>query len=810
MSIPMAHPMPAPANCSTRFNKELKPHGTGPASSPASMRAFNRSSNVGSGDSNTTVSTTSVIAFEDGAGRSNDAGEFSSEEQSHELRNLHGVKESSDFNYSNWAFTDSLLSLDFESSSHSSAKNADFNDEREYACDVKRAPILTFTVNNDSDNDDADGDGNRNEALVDECEPVKPAPVTNGNKGLCYRCFKGSRFTEKEVCLVCSAKYCGNCVLDAMGSMPEGRKRLLNELEVRQIMKAERFCEVNQLPPEYICVNGRPLSFEELVTLQNCAAPPKKLKPGSYWYDKVSGLWGEEGQKPCRIISPHLNVGGPIKPDASNGNTQVYINGREITEVELRMLQLAGVQCAGNPHFWVNEDGSYQEEGQKNIRGNIWGKSGTKLVCALLSLPVPSKCLILCGERTSSPVSKRVPDYLEHGIVQKLLLVGYGGSGTSAIFKQVIFHLLVTSWEDYVGQMCERFEEESLWNMKKRQSDVLDSTVGHPNVMKLRDFLHRQATEAYQFHNSVFNLSNNKTIYSIGTRLKAFSDWLLRTMASGKLDAIFPATTREYAPLIEEMWSSAAIKATYKRRREIEMLPSVASYFLERVVEILRADYEPSDLDTLYAEGVTSSNGLACVEFSFPTSTPEETVDTIGLHDSFARYQLITAHARGIGENCKWLEMLEDVGMVVFSVALSDYDQFSAEGNGCITNKMLSSRKLFETIVTHPTFEKMDFLLILNKLDQFEEKIKQVPPTRCKWFADFHPVISRQCSGNNKNSINNNSSLAQLASHHIAVKLMQHLNMLEIVKWNQERLNFSLSDNSMYSTEDSSFSFNEC
>jgi hypothetical protein len=48
-------------------------------------------------------------------------------------------------------------------------------------------------------------------------------------------------------------------------------------------------------------------------------------------------------------------------------------------------------------------------------------------------------------------------------------------------------------------------------------------------------------------------------------------------MASGKLEAIFPAATREYAPLIEELWNDAAIK---------EMLPSVATYFLERVKAI--------------------------------------------------------------------------------------------------------------------------------------------------------------------------------------------------------------------------------
>ncbi|KAL9841740.1 Extra-large guanine nucleotide-binding protein 1 [Arabidopsis thaliana] len=739
------------------------------------------------------------------------------------------VKESLDLNESSsnplvpdWESNESVLSMDYPSSRVTGDCVSETNG------DGKKQPVVTFLgIASDDGFEEEESCSNQRRVRV---VPVKKQPQTKGKKGSCYRCFKGSRFTEKEVCLVCDAKYCSSCVLRAMGSMPEGRKcvtcigfpideskrgslgkcsrmlkRLLNDLEVKQIMKTERFCEANQLPAEYVYVNGQPLYPEELVTLQTCPNPPKKLKPGDYWYDKVSGLWGKEGEKPYQIISPHLNVGGPISPEASNGNTQ-----------------LAGVQCAGNPHFWVNEDGSYQEEGQKNTKGYIWGKAGTKLLCAVLSLPVPSKSTAnASGEQLYSANSRSILDHLEHRTLQKILLVGNSGSGTSTIFKQAkilykdvpflederenIKVIIQTNVYGYLGMLLEgreRFEEEAL-ALRNTKQCVLENIPADEGDAK----------------------SNDKTVtmYSIGPRLKAFSDWLLKTMAAGNLGVIFPAASREYAPLVEELWRDAAIQATYKRRSELGLLPSVANYFLERAIDVLTPDYEPSDLDILYAEGVTSSSGLACLDFSFPQTASEENLDPSDHHDSLLRYQLIRVPSRGLGENCKWIDMFEDVGMVVFVVSMSDYDQVSEDG----TNKMLLTKKLFESIITHPIFENMDFLLILNKYDLLEEKVERVPLARCEWFQDFNPVVSRHRGSNN-----GNPTLGQLAFHFMAVKFKRFYSSLtgkklfvsssksldpnsvdsslklamEILKWSEERTNICMSEYSMYSTEPSSFS----
>ncbi|KAH7832999.1 hypothetical protein Vadar_002211 [Vaccinium darrowii] len=659
-------------------------------------------------------------------------------------------------------------------------------------------------------------------------------------KGFCNRCNKRNRFAEKVVCIVCGAQYCSNCVVRAMGSMPEGRKcitcigfpideskrgslgkssrilrQLFSDLEVNEIMRFEISCEANQLPPQLIYVNGKPLCHEELVALQMCRNPPKKLKPGRYWYDKVSGFWGKEGEKPCQIITAHLNVGYPIMLKASNGDTNIRINNREITKAELRMLQWAGIHCEGYPHFWVDADGSYQEEGQYYARGRIWEKAGIKIVCALLSLPIPPEDAKPSGEEVANTANDKT--------LNKLLLVGCDKSGTSTIFKQAKMVYNVPCPEDkrqniklriqsnlygYLGVLLEgreRFEEEFSMEMRRKSS----YEPGPSRSCGQR---------------------NEKNIYSISPRLKAFSDWLLEVMISGNLDINFPAASREYAPLIEDLWKDKAFQATYDRRNELHMLPRIASYFLDRAVEISSTDYEPSDTDILYAEGITPSNGLSSMEFSFPKSTQDSFMHPADQNDSLHRYQLIRVHASTLGENCKWLEMFEDTDLVLYCVSLADFDHSYDNPDGVCSNKMLESKKLFESIVSHPTFHQKNFLLILNKFDLLEEKIEQIPLTQCEWFSDFNPGISR--NQNSTSSSYANSSLAQHAFHYIAMKFKSLFFYLtgrklyvsrvtgleldcvdealtyarEILKWEEEKHLFGIRDWFSCSSEESSSS----
>ena len=60
--------------------------------------------------------------------------------------------------------------------------------------------------------------------------------------------------------------------------------------------------------------------------------------PGYYWYDARSGLYGKVGFEAAGYINPGLDFGA-LAPNASNGNSGIFINGREINMTEAMFFQ---------------------------------------------------------------------------------------------------------------------------------------------------------------------------------------------------------------------------------------------------------------------------------------------------------------------------------------------------------------------------------------------------------------------------------------------------------------------------------------
>ncbi|RLN39939.1 extra-large guanine nucleotide-binding protein 3-like isoform X1 [Panicum miliaceum] len=651
-----------------------------------------------------------------------------------------------------------------------------------------------------------------------QLHPPAPAHGGGGRRRACARCGKGGRIAvamgilgdqRQEECLACGARYCAGCVLRAMGSMPEGRKcvtcigapvvdprrrarlgrgsrllaRVLAPEERRQVMRAERGCAANQVRPDEVVVNGRGLSQGELDLLLGCAVPPDRLVPGQYWYDKDSGLWGKEGERPDRIVSSKLSVGGKLQADASNGTTQVFVNGREITKTELRMLKhklfrlppsVFSMWHAATGYRWPGRrEGRRFRVPQTAVPSDI-GTLGTQDEPASLTSVVTVRSAWL--HRTAmitGPNAKRCSDGLNmlkqqaqpggvieldprvkeqepqkprstsrHRLVllltffqcqylldilmvskdmlletQAKFLYGSKFSPGEILDLKLMIQINVYKYLSTLLEWRECFEDEAL--KEERELCTIDKAAGETGVAQTRS-----------------------SLYSLNQRLMQFADWLLEIVALGDLDAFFPAATREYAPIVQEVWKDAAIQATHKRNNEFHFLPDVASYFLDRVAEISSNEYEPTQTDILYAEGINQWNGLSLLEFSLDDryTFTECYVDKPDDPSMQTKYQLIRINSKGLNGGLRCLEMLEEVRAIIFCISLADYDQMWVQSSGEPCNKMISSRDMFEDLIKHPSFQDTTCVLLLNKYDTFEAKINRVPLTVCDWFADFSPV----------------------------------------------------------------------
>jgi hypothetical protein len=81
-----------------------------------------------------------------------------------------------------------------------------------------------------------------------------------------------------------------------------------------------------------------------------------EVPAGDYWYDRISGLWGVEGGPSVGQMPPELDLGGPLRAEASTGGTGIFLNGRELHLTEAAYLQqLFGYVIPGR--YWLNAMG---------------------------------------------------------------------------------------------------------------------------------------------------------------------------------------------------------------------------------------------------------------------------------------------------------------------------------------------------------------------------------------------------------------------------------------------------------------------
>ncbi|MEO1485643.1 MAG: hypothetical protein AAFU57_07850 [Bacteroidota bacterium] len=108
-----------------------------------------------------------------------------------------------------------------------------------------------------------------------------------------------------------------------------------------------------------VYVNDQKVSLKTLQTLQNSYGI--KIQNGDYWYDARCGAWGLDKGPTLGFIPAGLRVGGRLKANASNGRSNVFVNGRELPSADVRALQRIIKVVPGR--FWLDAKGNGGYEG---------------------------------------------------------------------------------------------------------------------------------------------------------------------------------------------------------------------------------------------------------------------------------------------------------------------------------------------------------------------------------------------------------------------------------------------------------------
>jgi len=251
----------------------------------------------------------------------------------------------------------------------------------------------------------------------------------------------------------------------------------------------------------------------------------------------------------------------------------------------------------------------------------------------------------------------------------KLLLLGPGESGKSTVFKQM-----------KIIQDGGGFSQDELQSYKY---------IVYGNCVTQMKVIVNAATKL----NLPLEEENKKR-----------SDRLTKVPSGGD------AWSTELGEDIQQLWKDSGIQKAYSMRDKFYQLNDSASYFFDNIDRFMNPSYIPTQADVLRAR--VRSTGIEEAEFKF-----EEIM-----------FRMVDVGGQR-SERRKWIHCFDGVTAVIFCVALSEYDQTLREDDQ--QNRMKESLLLFDEICNSHWFRNTTFILFLNKIDLFREKIQKVDLKVC-------------------------------------------------------------------------------
>ncbi|CDR48443.1 RHTO0S18e00166g1_1 [Rhodotorula toruloides] len=255
----------------------------------------------------------------------------------------------------------------------------------------------------------------------------------------------------------------------------------------------------------------------------------------------------------------------------------------------------------------------------------------------------------------------------EEAMETKCLLLGPGESGKSTIVKQM--RLVYSS--PYTTAELLSFRETIFSNLLQSAQSLLSSF----SALKIR----------------------------LPADVKEETRWLREVDETEEVvDPETGGLRSEAAQALGRLWEAEGTKEAMRRSAEFQLNDS-AEYFFTHLARIASPSYLPTEEDVLR----TRVRSIGVVEQTFEVLKGRKlrVVDVGGQRS----------------ERKKWVHQFENIGMLLFVVAVSEYNQTLFEDSR--QNRLDESLELWEMISASRWFRRSTFVLFLNKTDIFERKI---------------------------------------------------------------------------------------